>query len=59
MVAPWKRVCYITNMAADRPTGARFTPAYVDPMLCTHVVLGYAAIQSNILRQTGYSDDGR
>ena len=57
-VEPWKRVCYLTNKAADRSGLAKFTPKLLDASLCTHVILGYADIRENILKQTGEQDDG-
>lgn len=47
-------------MAAERSrsNGAMFTPNDIDPMLCTHIILGFAGIAGNILERTGHNDDG-
>ena len=37
--------------------GGHFTPGDIDPMLCTHVVFGYAQVVDNVMSFTGPSDD--
>ena len=43
MSAP-KVFCYVSSWARDRPGRGRFTPADLDPSLCTHVVWAFAKI---------------
>ena len=49
----------MSNTASERSGSAQFSPADIDPFLCSHVILGYAAIKDNVLKETGPSDDGR
>lgn len=37
-------VCFVTNWAYYRKHGTKFTPDYVDPKLCTHIVYAYASL---------------
>lgn len=59
LIEPWKRVCYMTNTAYTRTGAAKFSPAKLDPTLCTHVILGYAGLKDRILSQTGHNDDSK
>ena len=43
MSAP-KVFCYVSSWARDRPGRGKFTPADLDPTLCTHVVWAFAKI---------------
>jgi len=49
----------VTNSAALRQGSGKFTPSDIDVSLCTHVILGYASINNNILQHTGHTDDGK
>ena len=39
------RICYYTNWAQYRPKEGKYTPADIDPKLCTHLI--YAFVQIN------------
>lgn len=47
MVSSTKLVCYFTNWSQYRPSVGKFTPANVDPYLCTHVVYTLATISTD------------
>jgi chitinase len=36
----------MTNWAQYRPDKAKFTPANIDPTLCTHLIYAFAAINT-------------
>ncbi|KAL2090876.1 hypothetical protein ACEWY4_013139 [Coilia grayii] len=58
MVSSTKLVCYMTNWAQYRPGAGKFTPANVDPYLCTHVVYSLATISyDNQLVTTEWTDE--
>ncbi|KAG5274671.1 hypothetical protein AALO_G00138870 [Alosa alosa] len=44
MVSSTKLVCYFSNWSQYRPSMGKFTPANVDPFLCTHVIYTLATI---------------
>ncbi|XP_030275418.1 chitinase, acidic.1 [Sparus aurata] len=53
-----KLVCHMTNWAQYRPGGGKFTPANVDPFLCTHVIYSLATINSfNQLSPIEWNDE--
>lgn len=43
----YKLMCWYNNVAKDRPGGGRFSPADIDPCLCTHLIYAFAQIQNN------------
>ena len=45
----YKIVCYFTNWAWYRPGAGKFRAESVDPDLCTHIVYGFAVLDSNTL----------
>ncbi|XP_051164101.1 probable chitinase 10 [Leptopilina boulardi] len=45
----FKLVCYFTNWAWYRQEGGRFLPEDLDPELCTHILYGFAVLDSNSL----------
>ena len=60
-----KRVCYYTNWAQYRPSGAKFTPENVDATLCSHIIYAFAKMEGNQLQafkwndeEGGYNKDG-
>lgn len=50
-------VCYYTNWSASRPNEAHFTPADIDPNLCTHIIFAYARIVGERIVPTGLNDE--
>ncbi|XP_012678041.2 acidic mammalian chitinase-like [Clupea harengus] len=58
MVSSTKLVCYLTNWSQYRPGAGKFTPANVDPFLCTHVVYTLATISpDNQLATIEWNDE--
>merc|ERR1711936_998658 len=45
----YKVVCYFTNWAWYRPGIGKYKPEDIDPTICTHVVYGFAVLDSNNL----------
>jgi len=46
----YKIVCYFTNWATYRQTGSgKFDPEDIDPNICTHIIYGFAVLDSNTL----------
>ena len=45
----YKVVCYFTNWAWYRQEGGRYVPEDIDAELCTHVVYGFAVLDSTTL----------
>jgi len=45
----YKVVCYFTNWAWYRPGIGKYRPEDIDPSICTHVVYGFAVLDSNNL----------
>ena len=43
----YKMVCYFTNWAMYRPGIGKYTPEDIDPSLCTHIVYGFATLDSS------------
>ncbi|XKL60517.1 hypothetical protein PGB90_007574 [Kerria lacca] len=41
---PYRVVCFLSNWAFYRKGNTKYTPDYVDPYLCTHVVYAYASL---------------
>ena len=37
-------VCYVYGMAAYRPDKGQFLVEQIDPMLCTHIIYGFAGL---------------
>ena len=56
-VASYKRVCYFTNWSGSRPGLGHFTPADIDPSLCTHIIYAYARIVGEQIVPTGDNDE--
>ncbi|KAJ8360533.1 hypothetical protein SKAU_G00170580 [Synaphobranchus kaupii] len=52
-----KLVCYFSNWAQYRPGSGKFTPANVDPYLCTHVIYSIATIKDNQISTTEWNDE--
>lgn len=40
----YRIVCYLPNWSFHRKGDTKFTPEYVDPNLCTHIVYAYASL---------------
>ncbi|XP_075149513.1 chitinase 10 [Haematobia irritans] len=45
----YKVVCYFTNWAWYRPGQGKYVPEDIDENLCTHIVYGFAVLNSNSL----------
>ncbi|EDW76228.2 uncharacterized protein Dwil_GK14769 [Drosophila willistoni] len=45
----YKVVCYFTNWAWYRPGQGKYVPEDIDANLCTHIVYGFAVLNSNTL----------
>ncbi|XP_030556134.1 probable chitinase 10 [Drosophila novamexicana] len=45
----YKVVCYFTNWAWYRPGQGKYVPEDIDENLCTHIVYGFAVLNSNTL----------
>ncbi|XP_017154888.1 probable chitinase 10 [Drosophila miranda] len=45
----YKVVCYFTNWAWYRPGQGKYVPEDIDANLCTHIVYGFAVLNSNSL----------
>ena len=45
----YKVVCYFTNWAWYRPGIGKYKPEDIDYKLCTHIVYGFAVLDSNNL----------
>ena len=46
----YKIVCYFTNWATYRQTGGgKFDPENIDYKICTHIIYGFAVLDSNTL----------
>lgn len=45
----YKVVCYFTNWAWYRPGQGKYVPEDIDENLCTHIVYGFAVLNSNAL----------
>ena len=43
-VSDFARICYFTDWAVYRAGKGQFTPANIDPKLCTHIVYAYASL---------------
>ncbi|CAF1136594.1 unnamed protein product, partial [Brachionus calyciflorus] len=50
--ADFKKICYFTNWAQFRPSGAEFYPEDINPELCTHVIYAFAKIENYTLAHT-------
>ena len=42
-----KLVCYHTNWAYHRAAPVNFTPADIDPHMCTHLIYSFARVDKN------------
>ncbi len=50
--------CYFTNWSQYRPGIGKYTPANVDPFLCTHLIYAFSIInQKNELVTYEWNDD--
>lgn len=45
----FKVVCYFTNWAWYRQSGGKYLPGDIDPDLCTHVIYGFAVLDTDQL----------
>lgn len=52
-----KLVCYFSNWSQYRPGVGKFTPANVDPFLCTHVIYALATIKNNQISTIEWNDE--
>ncbi|XP_061075755.1 acidic mammalian chitinase-like [Conger conger] len=52
-----KLVCYFSNWSQYRPGIGKFTPANVDPFLCTHVIYNLATIKGNQITTIEWNDE--
>ncbi|XP_076789192.1 chitinase-like protein 3 [Arvicanthis niloticus] len=43
----YQLMCYYNNVAKTRPGMGRFSPADIDPCLCTHLIYAFAGMQNN------------
>lgn len=43
----YQLMCYYNNVAKARPGNGRFSPADIDPCLCTHLIYAFAGMQNN------------
>lgn len=57
-VEDYVRVCYYTNWAQYRNGDAKYTPANIDPHVCTHIVYSFAKITNGRLANYEWNDDG-
>jgi len=46
---PYKSVCYFTNWAMYRRGYGKYLPSHIDTSLCTHIVYGFAVLDSSTL----------
>jgi len=46
---PYKVVCYFTNWAWYRQGNGKYLPSDIDASLCTHIVYGFAVLDSGSL----------
>ena len=49
-----KVICYFTNWAWYRPGAGKYTPDNIDASLCTHMVYGFATLDSTKLIMKPY-----
>lgn len=47
---PYKVVCYFTNWAWYRQGNGKYLPSDIDASLCTHIVYGFAVLDSGTLQ---------
>ncbi|KAJ8400201.1 hypothetical protein AAFF_G00398950 [Aldrovandia affinis] len=57
IAASTKLVCYLSNWSQYRPGVGKFTPANVDPFLCTHVIYAIATIRNNQITTIEWNDE--
>jgi chitinase len=53
----YKRVCYFTNWSQYRDGQGKYTPANIDPSLCSHIIFAFAKLTGNKIATTEWNDD--
>ncbi|XP_071951851.1 LOW QUALITY PROTEIN: chitotriosidase-1-like [Antedon mediterranea] len=53
----YKRICYYTNWVQYQSGVAKYTPANIDPFLCTHIVYSFAKMANGVLEPFEWNDE--